>query len=93
MIGLEHEDAQDLFAELHVALDAGDGRTGRGEKGDHVGSALLAADFIGQFALVPLFDHHDLPAVALDDAAAGFDAFFRLGAGGCAEQKHRFVLG
>src|SRR6266568_5448247 len=91
MIGLEHQHAQDFFAELHIALDGGDGRAGRREKADDVGASLLAADFIGQFALIPLLDHHDLSAVALDDAAAGFDAFFGLGRGRRAEEEHRFV--
>ena len=91
MVRAGDEHAEELIAELHVALECGDGRARSFEEGHDVGAALLALDLVGELALVPLLDDEDLSAVAFDHAAAERDAGIPGCRSGRAEEKHRFV--
>jgi hypothetical protein len=92
MVGLEHQHAKNLFAELHVALDCAHRRARRVEEADDVGAALLAAQLIRQLSLIPLLNHQDLAAMPLDDPAAGVDRTLRLGRGRRSDEEHRLIL-
>ena len=60
VVGVGDQHAQDLFAQLHVALDRRDGRRRGGEVGDDVHAALLLLHLVGELPLVPLLDDEDL---------------------------------
>jgi hypothetical protein len=92
MIALEDDAAEDVFGQLDVALDLPDRRGGRGKQAQEIGAALVAADFVGELALVPFFEDEDFAAVGFDELADGLLGGLRFGRGGAAEEEHPFVL-
>ncbi len=93
MIGLEDEAAEDVFRELDVAFNAGDLGAFALEEGEDVDAALLAFDFVGEAAFVPLADVEDFRVGAVEDVLHFvFGGFPRAGGVGGVEEEECFVL-
>ncbi len=92
MIRLGDEDANDLIAQIHVALDRRNGSAGAFVITKDKESAFLPADFVRQFALVPFFEDEDFAFVAFDDAADDFQRAVQVRCESGAQKEHRLVL-
>ena len=93
MFGLEDDAAEDVFGELDVAFNAGDFGAFALEEGEDVDATLLAFDFVGESAFIPLAQVEDFGIGTMEDV---FDFLFcgLPGAGGVGgiQKEQGFVL-
>ena len=93
VIGLQDDATEDVFGKLNVALDAGNLGAFALEEREDIDATLLAADFIGQAAFIPLADVEDFRVGTVEDVLHfGLGGIPGAGGVGGVEEEKGFVL-